>query len=81
LVDHNEEKRRLTAFENRASRRIFGPRRDEITGEWRKQHKLELNDVYSSPNIIRVIQSRRMRWAGHVSRMEERRTQGFGGVT
>jgi len=48
-------------------RRIFGPRRDELTGEWRKLHNEELNDLYSSPNIVRVIKSRRMRWAGHVA--------------
>jgi len=50
-------------------RRIFGPKRDEITGEWRGLHKEELNDLYSSPNIVRVIKWRRMRWAGHVARM------------
>jgi len=60
-------------FENRVLRRIFGPKRDEVTGEWRKLHSKELNDLYSSPNIIRVIKSRRMRWAGHVARMVERR--------
>jgi len=54
-------------------RRIFGPRRDEVTGEWRRLHKEELNDLYSSPNIARVIKSRRMRWAGHVARMGEKR--------
>ena len=54
-------------------RRIFGPKRDEVTGEWRKLRNEELNDWYSSPNIIRVVKSRRMRWAGHVSRMGERR--------
>ena len=53
--------------------RIFGPKRDEVTGEWRKPNNEELNDSYSSPNIVRVIKSRRMRWAGHVARMEERR--------
>ena len=51
-------------------RRIFGPKRDGVTGEWRKLHNEELNDLYSSPNIVRFIKSRRMRWAGHVARME-----------
>jgi len=54
-------------------RRIFGPRRDEITGVWRRLHNEELNDLYSSPNIVRVIKSRRMRWAGHVARMGDAR--------
>ena len=54
-------------------RRIFGPKRDGVTGEWRKIHKEELNDLYSSPNIVRVIKSRRLRWAGHVARMAEGR--------
>ena len=54
-------------------RRIFGPRRDEVTGEWRRLHNEELNDFYSSPNIVRVIKSRRMRWAGHVVRIGEER--------
>jgi len=54
-------------------RRIFGPRRDEVTGEWRRLHNEELNDLYSSPNILRVKKSRRMRWAGHVARMGEER--------
>ena len=52
---------------------VFGPRRDEVTGEWRRLHNEELNDLYSSSNIVRVIKSRRMRWAGHVARMGERR--------
>ena len=60
-------------FENRVLRRIFGPKRNEVTGEWRKLHKEELNNLYSSPNIVRVIKSRRMRWAGHVARMGEGR--------
>jgi len=54
-------------------RKIFGPRRDEVTGEWRRLHNEELKDLYSSPNIVRVIKSRRMRWAGHVARMGEER--------
>jgi len=54
-------------------RRIFGPRRDEVTGEWRRVHNEELNDLYSSPNIVRVIKSRRMKWDGHVARMGEER--------
>jgi hypothetical protein len=66
------EKLRLRVFENRVLRRIFGPRRDEVTGEWRKLHNEELNNLYS-PNIVRVINSRRMKWAGHVARMGEGR--------
>jgi len=54
-------------------RRIFGPKRDEVTGEWKKLHNEELNVVYSSPNIVRVIKTRRMRWAGHVAHMGEGR--------
>ena len=78
------EEHRLRVFENRVLRRIFGPKRDGVTGEWRKFHNEELNDLYSSPNIVRLIKSIRMRWAGHVARMEEGRkrcAQGFGGGT
>jgi hypothetical protein len=60
-------------FENRVLRRIFGPKRDEVTGEWRKLHNGELHNLYSSPDIIRQNKSRRMRWAGHVARMGEKR--------
>jgi hypothetical protein len=67
------EERRLRAFENRVLRRIFGPKRDEVTGEWRKLHNKELCDLYSSPSIIRIIKSRGMRWAGHVARVGEKR--------
>ena len=67
------EERKLGLFENMVLRRIFGPRRDEVTGEWGRLHNEELNDLYSSPNIARVIKSRRMRWAGHVERMGEER--------
>jgi len=63
----------LRLFENTVLRRIFGPRRDEVTGEWRSLHNEELNDLYSSPNIVLVIKSRRMRWAGHVVRIGEER--------
>jgi hypothetical protein len=67
------EERRLRVFENWVMRRIFRPKRDEVTGEWRKLHNEEFHDLYSSPNIVRVIQSRRMRWTGHVAQMEEGR--------
>ena len=60
-------------FDNRVLRRIFGPKRDEVAGEWRKLHNVELNDLYCSPNIVRVMKSRRMRWAGHVAHMREGR--------
>ena len=67
------EERKLRVFENMVLRRLFRPRRDEVTGEWRRLHIEELIDLYSSPNIVRVIKSRRMRWAGHVARMGEER--------
>jgi hypothetical protein len=67
------EEHRLRVFENRVLRRIFGPKRDEVKGEWRKLHNEELCDLYSSPSIIRIIKSRRMRWAGHVARMGKKR--------
>jgi hypothetical protein len=67
------EGHRLRVFENRVLRRIFGPKRDEVTGEWRKLHNKEIHYLYSSPNIIRIIKSRRMRWAGHVARLAEKR--------
>ena len=63
------EERKLRVFEKRVLRRVFGPKRDEVTGEWRKLHKEELNYLYSLPNIVRMVKSRRMRWAGHVARM------------
>src|SRR5215469_7229982 len=61
------EELRLRVFENRVLRRVFGPKRDEVTGEWRKLHNEELRDLYSLPDIVRVVKSRRMRWAGHVA--------------
>jgi hypothetical protein len=68
------EEHRLGVFENRVLRRIFGPKRDEVTGEWRKLHKEELHDLYTLPSIIRIIKARRRRrWAGHVARMGEKK--------
>jgi len=68
-----QEERKLRVFESRVLRRIFGPRKDEVTGEWRRLHNEQLNDLYCSPNIVRVIKSRRMRWAGYVACMVEER--------
>jgi hypothetical protein len=67
------EENRLSVFENKVLRRIFGPKRDEVTGEWRRLHNKALYALYSSPNIIRVTKSRRLRWAGHVARMREKK--------
>ena len=74
-VEHNylRDKRRLRVFENRVLRTVFGPKRDEVTGEWRKLHNEEISELYSLPNIVRVVKSKRMRWAGHVARMGEGR--------
>jgi hypothetical protein len=71
------EEQRLRVFENRVLRKIFGPKRDEATGEWRRLHNEEFNDLYSSPNTIRIIKLRRMRWAGHVECMGEKVHTGF----
>ena len=73
------EERRLRVFENRVLRKVFGPNRDEVTGEWRKLHNGELSDFYSLPNIVPVVKSRKMRWAGHVG--GEKCAQGSGGET
>jgi hypothetical protein len=67
------EEHRLGVFESNALRSIFGPKRDEVTGEWRKLHNEELHDLYSLPSIIRIIKARRMRWARHVARIGEKR--------
>jgi len=69
----SQEERKLRVFENMVLRRIFGPRRDKVIGEWRRLHNEKLNDLFSSPNIVGVIKSRRMKWAGHVARMGEER--------
>jgi len=78
-----KEERRLRVFENRLLRRVFGPKRDEVTGEWRKLRNERLYGVFSFPDIIRVMKSRRMRWAGHVACMGEMRGvyMRFGGET
>jgi hypothetical protein len=68
------EERRLRVFENKVLRRIYGPKRDEVTGKWRKLHNEELNALYSSPNIVRVIKSITIKWAGHVARMGGKRS-------
>jgi hypothetical protein len=75
------EEQRLRVFENRVLMRIFGPKRDEAAGEWRRLHNEELNDLYSPPNIVRVIKSRRMRWAGNIARVGEMCIQDFCGET
>jgi hypothetical protein len=76
------EEFRLRVFEERLLRRIFGPKRKEVTVEWRKLHIEELNELYCSPNIVWLNKSRRMRWVGHVARIGERRgVKGFGGET
>jgi hypothetical protein len=65
------EECRLRVFENRVFRRVFGPKRDEVTGEWRKFHNEELNDLYTLPKIVWVVKSRRIRWVGHMTRVGE----------
>jgi hypothetical protein len=67
------EERRLRVFENRVLKRVFGPKTDKVTGEWRKLHKEDLSDLYSLPNIVRAVKSKRMRWVGHLARMGEKR--------
>jgi hypothetical protein len=74
LVSHTEGGTKAEVLKNMMMRRIFGPKRDEVTGEWRRLHNKDLNDLYSSSNIIWVIKSRRMRWVEHVARMGEERS-------
>jgi hypothetical protein len=74
------EERRLRVFENRVFRRIFRPKRDKVIGEWRKLHNMELNDMHFSPNTVRMIKSRRMRWAVHIAHMGERRGLWWGNL-
>jgi hypothetical protein len=73
LECHNDNNRRLRVLGNRVVRKIFGPKWDEVTGEWRKLRNEEINDLYCSPNIIQVIQSRSMKWMEHLARLGERR--------
>jgi hypothetical protein len=73
MVSGIKEEHKLRVFENWVLRRIYGPKRDGVRGGWRKLHNEELHNLYSSPSIIRIIKSRRMRWAGHVARMGEKR--------
>ena len=75
------EERRQKVSENRLRRRLLGPKRDEITGEWRKLHNEKLNDLYSSPNFVRLIKSRGMKWTEHAAPMLERYIHGFDGET
>jgi hypothetical protein len=69
----SQEEHRLGVNENRVLTRIFGLKRDEVTGDWRKLHNEELHDLYSSPSIVRIMKTRRMRWAGHLARMRKKR--------
>ena len=80
MVPILREERRRRVFENMVLRRIFGPKRDEVTGEWKELNSEEFNDLYSSPKIIRMIKSRRMRWAGLVARMAEKKEVWWGNL-
>jgi hypothetical protein len=75
LVSALREEHRLRVFENKVLRRTFGPKRDEVTGGWRKLHNEELRDLYSSPSLIRIMKARRMKWAWHIERMRRRGTR------